>query len=162
MEPKPSHLSWLMRVSKGVRAIQTRGSDRVINRLLKDKWKQCVYMQQSLHYQRQLGAHMVQVVRWSWPLLCMVKKHFANQQWKTELRWPNLTSDVSLSSSEGRISSILRSLQMFSWVKLSLGLINHLHVRINHFVYKHLVSKNSYSLKPKHLGSLVLELSHRP
>lgn len=47
MEPKPSHLSWLMRVSKGVRAIQTRGSDRVINRLLKDKWKQCVYMQQS-------------------------------------------------------------------------------------------------------------------
>lgn len=63
MEPKPSHLSWLMRVSKGVRAIQTRGNDRVINRLLKDKWKQCVYMQQSLHYQRQLGAHMVQVVR---------------------------------------------------------------------------------------------------
>lgn len=56
MEPKPSHLSWLMRVSKGVRAIQTRGSDRVTNGLLKDKWKQCVYMQQSLWLSKAAGS----------------------------------------------------------------------------------------------------------
>lgn len=37
-------MSWLKRLSKGVRVFHSGGSGRLINKLLEDNWKLCVYL----------------------------------------------------------------------------------------------------------------------
>lgn len=50
------HLSWLMKLSEGVRGLQSWRSDQVINKLLEDNWKQYVYSQKVDNLQGQLGS----------------------------------------------------------------------------------------------------------
>lgn len=51
-------MSWLNRLSKGVRGFHSGGSGRVINKLLEDNWKLYVYLPKA----DASAAHMAPVV----------------------------------------------------------------------------------------------------
>lgn len=57
------HLSWLMRLSEGVRGSQSCGSNRVITKLLKDKRNKVWVCKKLITIKGSWGAHMEVLVR---------------------------------------------------------------------------------------------------